>query len=70
MLTKEIILEAILKCANSAYTADLTEVSKELGVDNSLSLKPIYDVMMDIGYITMSLCSVTITAKGLKEIQK
>lgn len=70
MLTKEIILETILKCANSAYTADLTEVSKELGVDNSLSLKPIYDVMMDIGYITMSLCSVTITTKGLKEIQK
>lgn len=70
MLTKEIVLEAILKCADSTYTADLAEVSKELGVDNSLSLKPIYDVMMDIGYITMSLCSVTITTKGLKEIQK
>ncbi len=70
MLTKEIILEAILKCANSAYTADLTEVSKELGIDNDMLLKPIYDVMMDIGYITMSLGTVTITAKGLKEIRK
>lgn len=70
MLTKEIILEAILKCAKSAYTADLIEVSKELGVDNGLSLKPIYDVMMDIGYITMSLGTVTITTKGLKEIRK
>ena len=49
---------------------DVGGVSKELGVDNSLSLKPIYDVMMDIGYITMSLGSVTITTKGLKEIQK
>lgn len=70
MLTKEIILEAILKCANSAYTADLTEVSKELGIDNDMLLKPIYDVMMDIDYITMSLGTVTITAKGLKEIRK
>lgn len=70
MLTKEIILEAILKCANSAYTADLTEVSKELGIDNDMLLKPIYDVMMDIGYITMSLGTVTITTKGLKEIRK
>jgi hypothetical protein len=70
MLTKEIVLEAILKCANSAYTADLTEVSKELGVKDNSMLVPVYKALENIGYVTMFLGTATITAKGLKEIRK
>lgn len=59
-----------VKSCIATYAADLMEVSQELGVDDDLLVKPIYDALMDIDYITMSLGTVTLTEKGLKEIQK